>query len=91
MMRDRARFPMDLSGFIAKWEVSEGKFIKYFVDNYANRPQTWAVCFRNPDMPDTTGRCESWHRVFKYKFMKGNQNIYVEPLLKLLMEAEESY
>src|SRR5689334_12412063 len=76
MMHDQERFPKEMAGFIALWEAKEDKFVKYFVQTYANRPRTWAVCYRRPDMPDTTGHCESWHRVFKYKFMKGKQNIY---------------
>jgi hypothetical protein len=92
MMRsDEKTFRHELAGFIAKWEVREDLFINYFVEYYANRCDKWAVCFRNPDMPDTTGHCESWHRVFKYKFMQGKQNIYIKPLMELLLQAEESY
>jgi len=90
-MRSSDSFRSEVSGFIAKWEVREELFVKHFVQNYANRAEKWAVCFRKPDMPDTTGHCESWHRVFKYKFMKGKQNIYMQPLMELLLQAEESY
>lgn len=49
-------------------------FQKYFITYYLTRKEKWAVCYRHPELPDTTAHPESFHRVLKHVYMQG-QNV----------------
>ena len=49
--------------FVEKYSKDCSGFINYFQDNYLNRPEKWAMCFRNFDhaKTDTNTLVEAYH------------------------------
>ena len=47
------------------------EFCKYFEAYYLNRVEKWALCYRDPELPDTTAHPESFHRLLKLVYMEG--------------------
>lgn len=74
--------------FIQKWADKEPAFLEYFVTNYANRKEEWAVCYRNKSVPDTTGHAEAFHNILK-RVYSSKRNRYRRTLLEKLMQIEE--
>lgn len=48
-------------------------FRAYFTTYYVPRAEKWALCYRDPELPDTTAHPESFHRVLKHVYMQGRE------------------
>ena len=61
-------------------------FGTYFKDNYASRPEEWALGLRGLYVSTTTMSLEAFHHLLKYnaKFMNGKVNRRLDSLLKHL-------
>lgn len=82
-----------LMGFIAKFKSICPVYIEYFETHYKNRPQQWALCYRNfpHGNTDTNMYCETLHNILKTKYMKRQQNKRVDDLLLILQGMEKDY
>jgi hypothetical protein len=69
----------------------DGDFRNYFLTYYHQRQEMWAVCFRNPECPDTNAHCESFHRVLKHVSFAGKRNRKVRALIETLFDLESDY
>jgi hypothetical protein len=66
--RDRHAFERMLPVFVNQLPDD---FRHYFTTYYVGRAEKWALCYRDPEMPDTTAHPESFHRVLKHVYMEG--------------------
>jgi hypothetical protein len=66
--RDVAAFEKMLPCFT---NLLPDEFKSYFETYYVARAKKWALCYRNPELPDTTAHPESFHRVLKHVYMEG--------------------
>lgn len=85
-------FKDSLASFFA-WCDLEGqneegliKFKEYFRQHYANRPETWAACFRRNAGINTNMRLEALHKLLKYCYLDGQQNKRVDKLISVLLK-----
>lgn len=62
------------------------KFSQYFQQTYAVRYEQWAFCFRKAAGINTNMYAESFHRVLKYVYMKGNINKRLDSIIHLVMK-----
>ena len=74
--------------FVEKWDPVESAFVQYFKTNYVNRKHKWAVCYRNPSIPNTTVHAEAFHNILKRVYCS-KRNRYMKSLLETLMRFEE--
>ena len=65
--RNRAKFDVMLQSFVRS---ISGDFFEYFLRYYHEPPSMWAVCFRDPQCPDTNAHAESFHRVLRLSWWK---------------------
>ena len=79
-----------IANFVNTWIEKEPQFVKYFVDNYANRQEQWAVCYRDKGIPDTTAHIEAFHNLLK-RVYSNKRNRYMRTLLEKLMQIEEDF
>src|SRR5690348_14093187 len=77
-----------IADFIAAWCEKEPAFTQYFVSNYANRKEQWAVCYRDSSVPDTTAHAEAFHNLLK-RVYSNKRNRYMADLIQKLMLIEE--
>jgi len=79
-----------ISEFVAHWIDKEPEYVKYFVDNYVNRKEQWAVCYRDISIPDTTAHAEAFHNLLK-RVYSNKRNRYMKNLIERLMQIEEDF
>ena len=62
--------------FIEKDSSDCSGFVNYFQDNYLNRPEKWAMCFRHFDheKSDTNMLVEAYHNRLKTFCMQWKKN-----------------
>ena len=62
------------------------KFVDYFKDNYAHRPEEWAIGLRDIFVDTNNMALESFHKILKHnaKFMDGHHNRCFDTLIKHL-------
>ncbi|XP_063595250.1 uncharacterized protein LOC134772142 [Penaeus indicus] len=79
------------AAFEKKYTPTCESFVKYFFSNYMNRPEAWAMCYRQfPHAnTDTNMFAEAFHNRLKTFFMKRQPNRRVDDLVNLLLEIEE--
>lgn len=89
--RDQHEFAELLDGFIQKYTLKAPQFLKYLSDNYFNRCEKWAMCYRNFEHAntDTNMYVESFHNRLKTFFMNRKINKRVDDLVLKLLEIEE--
>jgi hypothetical protein len=75
-----------ISQFVTKWRETEPAYANYFVDNYANRKEQWAVCYRDVSIADTTAHAEAFHNLLKSVYSTKRKN-----LIEGLMHIEEDF
>ena len=61
-------------------------FGKYFLEHWAFKKESWAYCYRVGFGINTNMFCETFHRVFKYQYLKGKVNKRVDNCLVNLMK-----
>ena len=89
--RSQAEFETMLSSFLGDSLKDHSKFLEYFVRYYVHRKEMWAVCFRDPEFPDTNAHAESFHRVLKFVALAGQHNRRVAVLIDTLLEMEKDF
>lgn len=69
-------FHTRIKQFTERWSSVEPHFISYFCDNYGNRADKWAKCFRMFDHADTDTNMyvESFHNKLKTTYLNGKVN-----------------
>ena len=76
--RDPVVFERMLPAFVS--QLSD-EFRSYFGTYYVHRSLKWALCYTNPELPDTTAHPESFHRVLKHVYMEGTDaDINLKPI-----------
>ena len=85
---DEKLFDDYLSSFIDRLESSTltEKFAAYFKSYWVDRKQCWGFCYRVGDSINTNMFCESFHKVFKYQYLKGKYNKRVDSCLVNLIK-----
>jgi len=90
--KSKQAFRAHKSGFIRKFSRTYPVFVKYFQDNYENRAERWAHCFRQ-DLEyghvDTNMFLESFHNRLKSVSFEQKQNRRIDALLDALMAIEK--
>jgi hypothetical protein len=80
-----------LQTFITQSLRAQEHFLEYFMKYYHHRQEMWAVCFRDPDFPDTNAHAESFHRVLKHVAFAGKRNRRVRVLIESLLDMEQDF
>ena len=89
--KDKKQFSEILNGFLINYSYSAPKFIAYFKEQYCQRVEKWAMCFRDFDHAntDTNMYAEAFHNRLKTFFMGRRPNKRIDDLIKLLLCVEE--
>ena len=69
-----------------KCDSSTKKFAEYFEKYYKCRLTQWASCYRINSEINTNMFVESFHHVFKYRFLKGKNNRRLDGMIYALLE-----
>ncbi|XP_065910037.1 uncharacterized protein [Dysidea avara] len=87
---DEEEFKRMICSFVQHWEKKETVFIKYFQENYLNRCEKWARCFRKFAHADTDMNMylESFHNKLKTVYLNGKVNRRIDVLLDVLLKIE---
>ena len=67
-------------------DESTQEFGKYFQSYYANRPETWAYCYRIGASINTNMRVENYHRLLKHVYHSGTKMKRLDALLNTLLK-----
>lgn len=82
-----AEFDEKLENFLSRLDGKNTEsFKKYFVRTYVHTRRQWGYCFRVGDSINTNMFVESFHRSFKYKYLKGKFNKRVDVCLVNLIK-----
>ena len=65
---------------------STTSFSKYFKKEWLPKKSQWGYCYRVSLGINTNMFCEAFHRVFKYKYLKGKVNRRVDKCLSNLLK-----
>eukprot|EP00794_Sanderia_malayensis_P020831 gene20831-22875_t len=89
--RDSTKFEAMCSAFIEKYAAVSEEFVRYFNEVYMNRPEKWAMCYRNfPHAnTDTNMFVESFHNRLKTYYMQRRRTRRLDDLINLLLTIEE--
>ena len=69
---NEAEFDEKLENFITRLTSKETESFKdYFITNYEHQKRRWGYCYRVGDCINTNMFVESFHRTFKYRYLKG--------------------
>ncbi|KAI8482789.1 hypothetical protein Bbelb_394510 [Branchiostoma belcheri] len=85
------RFEELSKAFIDTYSSKCGNFVEHFSSYYMNRPETWAMCYRNfpHGRTDTNMFCESFHNRLKTFYLKRKANRRIDDLIQVLLRIEE--
>ena len=83
---EQEKFHALLEGALVKMESTNSRFYDYFKQTYASRYAIWAYTYRKAAGINTNMYAESFHRVLKYIYMKGNVNKRLDSIIHLLMK-----
>ena len=84
---NEAEFDEKLENFLSRLDGKETKsFKKYFVRTYLHTRRQWGYCYRVGDCINTNMFVESFHRSFKYRYLKGKFNKRVDVCLVNLVK-----
>ena len=84
--RNQVSFRVTLQQFLAFADNTEPKFAQYFKDNYCNRIEQWAPCFRHRTAVNTNMFLEAFHRLLKVIYLHHKQNRRLDHLLVTLIK-----
>ena len=80
-----------IEGFCLKYSSCAQSFVHYFVANYCNRPEVWAMCYRvffAHGNTNTNMLVESFHNRLKTFYMNRIPNRRLDDLINLLLRVE---
>ena len=85
---DRNVFEDYLSEFLIRLQMSSSttSFSEYFKKEWLPKKAQWGYCYRVSLGINTNMFCEAFHRVFKYKYLKGKINRRVDKCLVNLLK-----
>ena len=86
---DQATFESMLHDTMHKFQLSSmtQSFAVYFQKEWLNKRQSWGYAYRVGLGINTNMFCESWHKHFKYKYLKGKINRRVDECLLALVKC----
>ena len=89
--RDSTKFKAMSLAFVSTYVAVSEEFIRYFQGFYLNRPEKWAMCYRNfPHAnTDTNMFIESFHNRLKTYYMQRKRGRRLDDLVNLLLTIEE--
>ena len=89
--RDSTKFKAMSLAFVSTYVAVSEEFVRYFQEFYLNRPEKWAMCYRNfPHAnTDTNMFVESFHNRLKTYYMKRKRGRRLDDLVNLLLTIEE--
>ena len=70
-------------------ENNENGFLHYFRNNYCNRVEQWAACYRLGTHANTTMFTEAFHRLLKTVYLHQKQNRRIDYLLYTLLRISK--
>ncbi|XP_035215656.1 uncharacterized protein LOC118189203 [Stegodyphus dumicola] len=89
--RNQITFHDQISKFLNDYSRKSRDFIEYFSENYKNRLEEWALCYRNfpHAFTDTNMYCESFHNQLKTVYFKRRHNRRLDILISTLLTIEK--
>ena len=90
MESDPAAFRVQLQQFLTFLdENNENIFLQYFRNNYCNRVEQWATCYRLGTHANTNMFAEAFHRLLKMVYLHQKQNRRIDYLLHILLRISK--
>ena len=86
MESEEGTFRVLLQQFVSLLDREENRFYVYFKDNYCNRLEQWASCFRVGTVVNTNMYVEFFHRLLKVVYLQQKQNRRIDFLLSVLLK-----
>jgi hypothetical protein len=84
---NESEFDEKLDNLVSRLGSEETEtFQSYFIQNYVNSKRRWGYCYRIGDAINTNMFVESFHRTFKYKYLRGKYNKRVDVCLINLLK-----
>ena len=86
METQESKFRVMLQEFLSYTQRYHPMFYTYFNDNYCNRVEQWASCYRVHATVNTNMFLEAFHRVLKVVYLCNKQNRRIDFLLTTLLK-----